>query len=886
MLSLLAAGAVAEAQTAPAITTQPAGKTANIGTSVTFTVVATGTTPAYQWQFNGSSLSGATNASLTIASVTAAQAGGYAVVVSNSAGSVTSNTVTLLVYAPDVLRTVAGQVGVNGATNGTGGGASFYHPEGLVSDTSGNIYIADTANSVIRRMTPAGVVTTLAGQAGVTGSADGIGTAAQFNFPSGIAIDGAGNLYVADTFNSTIRKILPNGTVSTLAGLAPTSANPSPTNEGSGNGTGAAARFQTPRALAVDGAGNIYVADTQNNMIRKVTPAGVVTTVAGTTTSAYLDATGTNARFSYPWGIASDSSGNLWVADTSNNVIRAITTSGVVTTLAGLAGNAGSVGGTGNVARFNQPTGIALDNQGNLFVADQANSTIREITPSGAVVTVAGLAGNTGFADGSGTNARLYNAVAVAPDSNGNIYVADTVNSTIRIGSAQPASDVVPTITTQPASQTANAGSTVTFTVVASGTPAPTYQWQENGVNLAGATSATLTLPGITASSAASYDVLVTNEDATVTSSTVTLTVLAAPTVPPGNQSQTLAAGAAVTFSANATGGNLSYQWSLNGTAITGATGSTFSINPVGTYAAGTYSVKATNSLGTSTNTIGTLTVTASARLLNLSAQGPASSGANVLSAGFFLTGGSKAILVRGIGPALAAFSVPGPLADPQLTLTTAAGATVAASNAGWSFDPGTAATLAQVFSQVGAFSLASGSQDQAIYQASLPVGSGYTGIVSGANGTGGQAMVEIYDADSGTPAPRLINLSARANVGTGTSVLTGGFIISGTTSESVLLRGIGPTLASFGITGFLAKPVLTLYNSAGTVIATNSAWGGSAALSAVFTAVNAFALPAASSDDAVVTTLAPGSYTVQVKGANSTTGVALVEIYEIPAAQ
>jgi hypothetical protein len=146
--------------------------------------------------------------------------------------------------------------------------------------------------------------------------------------------------------------------------------------------------------------------------------------------------------------------------------------------------------------------------------------------------------------------------------------------------------------------------------------------------------------------------------------------------------------------------------------------------------------------------------------------------------------------------------------------------------------------------------------------------------------------MVEIYDADTGTPAARLINLSARANVGTGTSVLTGGFVISGTTSESVLLRGIGPTLSTFSVPGVLAKPVLTLYNSAGTVLATNSAWGGGAVLSAVFNAVGAFSLPTGSSDDAILTTLVPGNYTVQVKGANSTTGVALVEIYEIPAAQ
>jgi sugar lactone lactonase YvrE len=888
MVTWVAAAGMARAQTAPAITTQPSSRTVNVGAAATFAVVASGTAPAYQWQFNGTAIPGATSASYPIASVAAGQAGGYAVVVSNSAGSVTSNTASLLVYSPDVIRTVAGQVQVPGSADGSGAGASFQSPQGLVSDPSGNIYIADTANHVIRRLSPAGAVTTVAGQAGVPGSADGQGGAASFYVPTGIAIDASGNLYVADTFNSTIRKILPNGTVSTLAGLAPTSSNPSPTNEGSANGTGTAARFNNPRGVAVDGAGNVYVADTGNNLIRKVTPAGVVTTVAGSTTAGYLDGTTTNARFSSPFGIASDANGNLWVADTSNQVIRAITSAGVVTTLAGLANNGTDSGGTGSVARFNQPTGIALDYQGNLFVSEELSSTIREIYPGGVVVTVAGQAGSLGSADGSGANARFFNPVAVAPDYSGNLYIADSDNDTIRVGSAQPATDVSPAISTQPAAQTASSGSTVTFSVVATGSPTPTCQWQQNGVNLAGATAATLTLPAITAADGGSYDVIVTNRDASLTSSTVTLTVLAAPTVPAGNQNATLTAGSSATFSANASGGSLSYQWMFNGAAIAGATGSTYTINPVGTYAAGTYSVKATNSLGTSTGTIGTLTVTASARLLNLSAQGPVSSGEDVLSAGFFTTGGSKAILVRGIGPALAAFDVSGPLADPQLTLTTEAGAVVAESNSGWSADAGTAATLAQIFSQVGAFALAAGSLDQAIYQAALPVSAtGYTGIVSGANGTSGQGMVEVYDADIGTPAPRLINLSARAEVGTGASVLTGGFVISGTTSESVLLRGIGPTLSTFGVSGVLAKPVLTLYKSStSAVLATNSAWGGSALLSAVFTAVGAFPLPAGSSDDAIVTTLAPGSYTVQVKGANSTTGVALVEIYEIPAAQ
>jgi hypothetical protein len=307
-------------------------------------------------------------------------------------------------------------------------------------------------------------------------------------------------------------------------------------------------------------------------------------------------------------------------------------------------------------------------------------------------------------------------------------------------------------------------------------------------------------------------------------------------------------------------------------------------INPVGTYSAGNYTVNATNSLGTTSGAIATLTVTASARLLNLSASGPASSGANALIAGFVTTGGSKAVLVRGIGPGLAGFGLAGTLANPQLALTTPSGAPVGSSTAGWSANSGTAATLTQVFNQVGAFGLALGSLDQALLQPTLSPGN-YTATVSGAGGSGGEAMAEIYDADSGTPVSRLINLSARANSGTGTNILTGGFIIAGTTSESVLLRGIGPTLASFGVTGVMARPVLSLYRP-GTAapIATNAAWGGSAVLAAVFSSVSAFALPAGSSDDAIVTTLAPGSYSVTVTGANNTTGVAMVEIYELAA--
>ena len=203
------------------------------------------------------------------------------------------------------------------------------------------VYVADTANHTIRKITPGGVVSTLAGLAGNPGSADGTGSAARFNQPQGVAVDGAGNVYVADTGNHTIRKITPGGAVSTLAGLAGSS--------GSANGTGSGARFYEPEGVAVDSAGNVYVADTWNHTIRKITPGGVVTTLAGRpATSAAPTATGSGAQFYQPQGVAVDSAGNVYVADTGNQTIRKIRPAAVVTTLAGLAGNYGSADGTGS----------------------------------------------------------------------------------------------------------------------------------------------------------------------------------------------------------------------------------------------------------------------------------------------------------------------------------------------------------------------------------------------------------------------------------------------------------------------------------------------------------------------------------------------------------
>jgi sugar lactone lactonase YvrE len=323
-----------------------------------------------------------------------------------------------------VVTTLAGLAGSQGAADGMGSAARFNYPAGVAVDGAGNVYIADYTNDTIRKITPAGAVTTLAGLAGVSDATDGPGTAARFFYPSGVAVDGAGNVFVSDRGNYTIRKIDPSGMVTTLAGLAG--------SRGSTDGMGSAARFDNPEGVAVDGAGNIYVLDTDNCTVRKLSPAGLVTTLAGGAESrGSADGLGGSARFARPVDAVVDSAGNLYVADEDSCTIREINPAGVVTTLAGLAGNPGSADGAGTAARFVNPTGVAVDGGGNVYVADLGNGTIRKINPAAVVTTFAGSAGLTGSTDGTGSAARFDSPRDVAVDSAGNVYVADD-NHTVR----------------------------------------------------------------------------------------------------------------------------------------------------------------------------------------------------------------------------------------------------------------------------------------------------------------------------------------------------------------------------------------------------------------------------------------------------------------------
>jgi sugar lactone lactonase YvrE len=966
-----------------------------IGGPVTFSVSISGSQPlSYQWQLNGSNIPGATSSSFTIASARFRDTGTYTVVTTNSVGTVSSAVGTLVVTEPLAVTSVLVEAQ----------GEFAYNPSGIAVDSAGNVYLP--VQNAIEKISPAGVIVPLAGSMSTSGTADGTGTAARFLFPGAIVVDSSGNVFVADKDNHTIRKITPAGVVTTLAG--------SPTNYGSVDGVGAAAAIQSPAALAIDARGTLYIADDWDCTIRTVSPDGMVATLAGQhETRGYVDGSASSALFNAPTGVAIDASGNVYVADAGNNAIRIIDPAGTVSTLAGTPVYEGSGDGPALQAEFSQPTGLAIDRAGNLFVSDTGNSTIREISTNGRVYTPAGAPNAITAApvDGIGSSARFVSPQGLALGPTGILYIVDaTVPPTVRqaaaqwypTGTGQPQSRTItsgspatftvtaatptpltyqwyrnggaltdgpqsdgslvmgsvsstlaiselpltddgtnftvvassgffnytsppatlaiqqpPTIATQPANQLVNTGSSATFTIIGAGDPTPTYQWCESadgviwtpltdGSGISGSSTSSLTLSNVNASvSNLDFECVLTNALGTATSSPAGLILISPPAITVQPQSQTIAAGAGTTLTVGASGNGLSYQWQLNGTPIAGATGATLALPTVGTIQAGSYTAVVNNALGWVTTDPAIVTVNVNAHLINLSSRSYVGTGAQVLVTGFVVGGaGTKQVLVRGDGPILSSFQIAGVLTQPFLTLFDNT-STVIATNAGWS-NPSVlgsstvAATIApattNVFDQVYAFHLPPSSADSAML-AGLP-SAAYTAEISGVGNTTGVALAELYDGDSGTPTAHLINLSARAFVNTGSGVLVAGFVISGTSSETVLIRGIGPALGSipFNLPGTLASPQLTLYDGTGAVIASNAGWnnapstgastvaaGVQAATAPLMASLYAFSLATGSADCAMVVTLPPGAYTAQVSGKNNTTGIGLVEVYDVP---
>lgn len=829
--------------------------------------------------------------------------------------------------------------GATGTADGTGTGATFNYPAGLATDTAGNVYVADFGNSSIRMITPAGGVTTIAGStSGTSGYSNSPGTAALFNHPAALTVDANKNVYIVDTSNQLIRELTPaNGsyTVATVAGsfsnvtnsgvIGSTNAASATTStfsypqgiavnaagttifiadtgshkireitggnfsagtgivstfagsigaSGATNTVALSATFKAPYGVAVDGSGNVFIADQGNNLIRELS-GGNVTTLAGTAgLSGANNGPGTSATFNNPSGVAVDSQDNVYVADTGNNVIRKVagpgtSTPGVVTTFAsgfsspeGIAtDSAGNVyvadtghnavdlitptGAVSTIATgFNYPNALAVDSAGNVYVSDFRNDVIKKLTKSGTsytVATLAGTAGVVGDVDGAGTSAKFNQVYGIAVASSGNLYVTDTLNRVVR--------QISPT------------GQVTTVT----GTQARFFY--PEGVAIDG-----------------SGNLYVVDAD----NNSLDEGVVISPATT-GLANHTVAPGGTATFSILNPGSG-AYQWQVstngvnwtnvsNGGVYSGATTSALTISGASAGMNG-YEYRAVTS--TSTSPAGTLYV-GTVRLLNLSSSGYVGTTGTDLVAGFIIGGsGTKNILLRGIGPSLAAFSVPNPLPQPTLTLyTSAATPTVQATNTVW----GGTTVLTNAMNAVGAFAIPATSADSALYMSgATALGTGpHTADVSSASAATGEALVEVYDADTGTPTARLSNISTRAFVGSVN--LVAGFVIGGTTSETVLIRGVGPGLAPLGITNPLANVMLTVYDSNQNIVATNNGWSGSnqAQLSATFTQVGAFTLPVGSADSATLVTLAPGSYTAIVTGVGGATGTALVEIYEVP---
>lgn len=742
----------------------------------------------------------------------------------------------------------------------------LFNTTGVVVDADDNVYATLHADHTVVKISPAGVVTTLAGVAGLAGGADGVGGDARFNGPQGMTLGALGTLYLADDDNATVRRVAATGAVVTLAGGAGL--------HGKADGPPATARFGSPRGVALDAIGDVFVTDWANSSIRLITLDNHVQAVVGGTYGG-RDGVGITAQFMRPWGIASDAAGNLYVTDSEAHTVRKIAAgSRITTTLAGSAGIAGSADGAGAAARFREPVAVAVDAAGVLFIVDGLNHTIRRIETDGQVTTIGGAADAPGALDnGVGGAARFFLPRAIAVTRTGTLYVADYLG--IRRG--EPVR--TPAIATQPKGVTARENTRVSLTVVAAGSPAPAYQWRRNGVAVADATAATLTFAPVRAEHAGDYTVVVSNSLGSVTSAVATLVVEYSPKVASAPQPALIGSDGLATLSVTATGpGPLSYQWLRNGDPVPGATGATF---VTGNY--GNYSVAVTNAFGTSTT--GAAPVRFPSRLVNLSANAIAGPAGNALVAGFVVAapaGEQRKLLLRAVGPTLARFGATDTLLQTTISLLDQRG-TVLARNSGWATHP------VDVYNEindtarlVGAFPLLPGSGDSALL-VDVPRGN-YTVSLEPAGAAGGRSLLEIYEVEEG--AGRLTNLSLRSRLEGGGGTLAVGFVAFGTAAPKMLIRAVGPGLQPLGVTDAQARPVLTVFSDQ-SVIASNAGWATGpnvAQIEQAATAVGAFPLARTAADSALLLTLEPGgNYQVQVASADRSAGTVLIEIYQVP---
>lgn len=869
----------------PVIAVQPAGQSVAVGGTVTLSVVASGEgTLSYSWRKGGVPIPGATGASLTITNAQVVDSGSYTAVVSNAAGSVTSEPATVNVSTVLTAPTL-----VTPPTNATvplGAPVSF----SVVATGTAPLTFTWRRNGSVLPGANAAVLSIVSAQESDAGSytvtvANGAGSVTSPAFT--LTVEGPVTVprIVTMPFSQTA---LQDATVTfsvTAAGSQPLTYQWF--KDGLTLGGATESTLVLTRVRPVDaGSYTVRVSNPVGSVTSDpallvvqvpatvpviITPPRDLTSSVGAPASFSVVADGV-APLTYTWrreGVvvpnAAQSTlviGNVQVADAGSYTVTVSNALGAVTSApAQLTVLVPSLPPFVLV----QPGNVTVTTGGTAVFTVTARGTaplLYQWRKDGATIAGATQAsltlGNVGAADAAVYSVEITNAFGSVVSANARL----TVNP--------PPSP--PRIEVAPQARTVTEGAAASLSVTASGTGPLSYRWLKGGVPVAGATAATLAFSPVRLSDAGSYAVEVTNVAGTVASAAVVLTVnplVLPPTVTVQPEGRSVTAGDSLTLGVAVAGTPpFTYQWRRDGAVIPGATASSYSLARVSEADAGSYTVDIGNPSGVATSAAAVVTVVPlpSSRIINVSIRTPLAVG-QTLIVGVSMTGGAKPVLVRAIGPGLAPFGVLDAMPDPRLTLFT--GAAEVGANDDW----GGGSALATAFASVGAFALPAGSRDAALL---ATIDGGRTVQVNGT--AAGTALVEAYDAGQGD-SPRLVNVSARNRVVGVSEPLIAGFTLGGNAPRTILIRAIGPTLASFGVTGALSDPRLELY-SGPTKINENDDWAS--ALSATFTAVGAFAPVPRSRDAALLVTLAPGGYTVQVSGVGGAAGEALVELYEV----
>jgi sugar lactone lactonase YvrE len=809
---------------------------------------------------------------------------------------------TVRKITPDgTVTTLAGMPLQPGHVDGVGSAARFVNPYYLAADRAGSVYLGDANSFCIRKIDSLGTVTTIAGSPAAGGYVNGTGSSAQFVALGAMTVDNAGNVVVSD--GGTIRRITPSGNVSTIAGTYRTN------DSSQRDGTGPTAVFAGADGIAIDAHGNLFIADT-SDFIRKVTPEGVTTTVAGSGRLAgHDDGPALSATFNAPTDVAFTPQGDLVIADTLNHAIRKLSTSGNVTTVAGGALQRGSSDGVGTAARFNFPTGVAVDAAGMIYVADSGNHVVRKISLDGTVSTVVGRAGVAGYVNGPKSVALLNHPLRLAFGPDGALYIADDGNAIVR--KLSPDGNVT---SVGNFLQSGARGVAVDAKGYVYCADTDLYR-DENSISLGSAYSIAVVEPDGTTSHSIGVQGVPGNSDgigaeaclgavsgvavnaAGVVYFTDGQSVRKATPVPPPvivtqPTAPIIRPGAKVSMAVRATGLRLTYQWLRNGQPLSGETSPTLTFAALSADDGAVYSVVVSDPSGQVTSNATVLSVSpnnpASGRLVNIAARSYCGMGDEVAIGGFVIAGATpRKVLVRAVGPTLRSAGLPASevLADPTLEIHDAK--QVIARNDDWRLASNADEIISTALA-VGAAALADDdNKSSAVLMNFMP--GVYSFVVSPKTGSPGVVLLEAYDVEPDAVDPCFINIATRAKSAAGNGVTIGGFVVEGGTPKKVLIRAVGPTLATLGLssTSVLQNPSIELHDAShgNAVIYRNDDYGSdanAAEIAATTARIGATAIAGSdTTSSALLVTLPAGAYSFIANGSVGAAGIVLVEVYD-----